>query len=107
MVKPFLEPKTYKKVKFVYMDQPNTMNVMEALFEMDKLESAFGGKNTESFEFEAYAKRMRDEETQKCLRTGNATELLQDSDLLTPDVGSEDIDSSSHCNDRLDATEVK
>lgn len=62
MVKPFLEPKTYKKVKFVYSNQPQTMKVMEGLFHMDKLESAVGGKNLKNFEFEAYAK---DDETRK------------------------------------------
>lgn len=88
MVKPFLEPKTYKKVKFVYSDEPQTMKVMEALFDMDKLESAFGGKNTDNFEFEAYAKRMKDEEALKC--DGRSDQMsniieLQDSDLSASD----------------------
>ncbi|PIN20907.1 Phosphatidylinositol transfer protein PDR16 [Handroanthus impetiginosus] len=62
LVKPFLESKTSKKVKFVYSDQPQSMKVMEALFDMGKLESTFGGKSNDSFNIETYAKRMKEEE---------------------------------------------
>ncbi|KAK4793031.1 hypothetical protein SAY86_023466 [Trapa natans] len=62
MVKPFLEPKTYNKVKFVYSDDLNSMKIMEELFDMDKLESAFGGNDTSSFDFEKYAERMREDD---------------------------------------------
>ncbi|XP_012839520.1 PREDICTED: uncharacterized protein LOC105959905 [Erythranthe guttata] len=65
MVKPFLETKTYKKVKFVYSDHPPSMKVMEALFDMEKLESTFGGKNAENYDYESYAERMKKEEKQK------------------------------------------
>ncbi|XP_059647278.1 phosphatidylinositol transfer protein PDR16-like isoform X2 [Cornus florida] len=58
MVKPFLEPKTHKKVKFVYSDDPQSRKLMEDLFDMDKLESAFGGKNSSGFDYKAYAERM-------------------------------------------------
>ncbi|KZV33924.1 random slug protein 5-like [Dorcoceras hygrometricum] len=75
MVKPFLEHKTYKKVKFVYSDQPRSMKIMEALFDKKKLESAFGGDSMDNFDFEAYAKRMKDAEKQK-------------SDAKTPDDAS-------------------
>ncbi|KAL3632638.1 hypothetical protein CASFOL_025622 [Castilleja foliolosa] len=104
LVKPFLENKTYKKVKFVYSDHPSSMKVMETLFDMDKLESAFGGKNNDNFNYESYAKRMRDEELKQ--RSGGATELPSDqmsevneTDLLVSDVSSEvsDGDSSYNC----------
>ncbi|KAL6988609.1 hypothetical protein U1Q18_014363 [Sarracenia purpurea var. burkii] len=62
MVKPFLEPKTYRKVKFVFADDPQSLKIMEELFDMDKLESIFGGKNSISFDYEAYAKRMMEED---------------------------------------------
>ncbi|KAL7097587.1 hypothetical protein ACP275_10G153700 [Erythranthe tilingii] len=65
MVKPFLETKTYKKVKFVYSDHPPSMKVMEALFDMEKLESTFGGKSAEDYDYESYAERMKKEEKQK------------------------------------------
>ncbi|GMP98097.1 hypothetical protein CsSME_00046113 [Camellia sinensis var. sinensis] len=61
MVKPFLEPKTYKKVKFVFSD-PQSQKVMEELFDMDQLESIFGGKNSIGFDYETYAERMKEED---------------------------------------------
>lgn len=62
MVKPFLETKTFKKVKFVYSDDPQSQKIMEELFDMDKLESSLGGKNPASFNYETYAQLMREEE---------------------------------------------
>lgn len=98
MVKPFLEHKTYKKVKFVYSDQPQSMKTMEALFDKKKLESAFGGDSTDDFNFEAYAKLMIDAEKQKSDAKSpgdaspsdqtNITSESQQSDLLS-DNGSE------------------
>ncbi|KAL0404718.1 UNVERIFIED_CONTAM: CRAL-TRIO domain-containing protein C23B6.04c [Sesamum radiatum] len=65
LVKPFLELKTYKKVKFMYSDQPQSTKVMESLLDMDKLEPAFGGKSKGGFDYKAYAKRMKNEKKQK------------------------------------------
>lgn len=62
VVKPFLEPKTCNKVKFVYSDDHNAMKIMEELFDMDKLESAFGGKDTVGFKFDKYAERMKEDD---------------------------------------------
>lgn len=61
-VKPFLEPKTTNKVKFVYADDPNTKNFMDSLFYIDKLESAFGGKNEAKFDIKIYAERMKEDD---------------------------------------------
>ncbi|KAL5982133.1 hypothetical protein ACLOJK_016202 [Asimina triloba] len=62
VVKPFLEPKTYRKVKFVYSDDLNTKKIMEDLFNMEKLESTFGGVNQEGFNYNIYAERMREDD---------------------------------------------
>ncbi|KAF6142111.1 hypothetical protein GIB67_037029 [Kingdonia uniflora] len=43
LVKLFLEHKTYNKAKFVYSDDPESQQIMENLFDKDKLESSFGG----------------------------------------------------------------
>ncbi|XP_010477478.1 PREDICTED: random slug protein 5 [Camelina sativa] len=60
MVKPFLEPKTCNKVKFVYSDDNLSKKLLEDLFDMEQLEVAFGGKNSDaSFSFEKYAEKMR------------------------------------------------
>ncbi|XP_044474571.1 phosphatidylinositol transfer protein 3-like [Mangifera indica] len=62
VVKPFLEPKTQNKVKFVYSDDANTKKMVEELFDMDQLESAFGGNNTSGFNINKYAERMREDD---------------------------------------------
>ncbi|XP_068314375.1 uncharacterized protein [Pyrus communis] len=62
MVKPFLEPKTYNKVKFVYSDDNNAKKIMEDLFDMDKLEAAFGGNDTSGFDINKYAERMKEDD---------------------------------------------
>ncbi|XP_042476656.1 phosphatidylinositol transfer protein 3-like [Macadamia integrifolia] len=62
MVKPFLEPKTYKKVKFVYSNDPESQKIMQELFDMDKLESAFGGRNTVGFDYKEYGEKMKEDD---------------------------------------------
>nr|GFD02480.1 hypothetical protein [Tanacetum cinerariifolium] len=67
IVKPFLEPKTANKVKFVYADDPNTKSIMENLFCMDELESAFGGKVEESFDIKKYAEIMKEDDAKRII----------------------------------------
>lgn len=62
VVKPFLEPKTYNKVKFVYHDDLETKKIMEDLFDMDMLESSFGGNNNAGFDINTYAERMKEDD---------------------------------------------
>nr|DAD40289.1 TPA_asm: hypothetical protein HUJ06_014612 [Nelumbo nucifera] len=62
LVKPFLELKTYRKVKFVYSDDLNSKKIMGDLFDMDKLETAFGGNSQLGFNFNDYAERMREDD---------------------------------------------
>lgn len=62
VVKPFLEPKTYRKVNFVYSDDPSSTRIMEALFDMEELEVAFGGRNQACFNYTDYAARMREDD---------------------------------------------
>ncbi|XP_074262988.1 uncharacterized protein LOC141585837 [Silene latifolia] len=65
VVKPFLEPKTRNKVKFVYADDANSIKIMEEIFNMDQLEPSFGGKSTESFDIQKYAQRMKEDDVKK------------------------------------------
>lgn len=62
LIRPFLEPKTYRKVKFVYSDDLNSRKIMEDLFNMDELENAFGGNNIVSFNIADYSARMREDD---------------------------------------------
>lgn len=62
VVKPFLEQKTYKKVKFVYSDDIESQKTITDIFDMDKLESAFGGRNPVGFDYNQYAERMKEDD---------------------------------------------
>ncbi|XVE62442.1 hypothetical protein DITRI_Ditri06bG0118500 [Diplodiscus trichospermus] len=65
MVKPFFEPKTYKKLIFVYSDDPMSLKIMEELFDLDKLDAAFGGRNAGGFDYQAYSKHMKEDDIRK------------------------------------------
>ncbi|VFQ78974.1 unnamed protein product [Cuscuta campestris] len=62
MAKPFLEPKTVKKVNFVYADDPNSKKIMEDMFDTSELEASFGGKGSADFDIKEYAERMREDD---------------------------------------------
>ncbi|XP_019429248.1 PREDICTED: random slug protein 5-like [Lupinus angustifolius] len=62
MAKPFLEPSTLKKVTFAYPNNSRSCILIEELFDKDKLETYFGGKNTAGFNYEAYAQKMREDD---------------------------------------------
>ncbi|KAK6130642.1 hypothetical protein DH2020_035617 [Rehmannia glutinosa] len=62
VAKPFLEQKTANKVKFAYSDNPNTTKIMDELFDMELVESAFGGNDDADFDITKYAERMREDD---------------------------------------------
>ncbi|KAJ1392379.1 CRAL/TRIO, N-terminal domain [Sesbania bispinosa] len=96
MVKPFLEPKTYKKVTFAYPDNPRSHKMMEELFDMDKLESCFGGKNTVGLNYEAYAQRMREDDKRM-------SDFI-DSGCSSPSNLNSEVNESLHSRDSEDET---
>lgn len=59
IAKHFLDPKLNEKVKFVYTNNPESHKMVSELFGMDKLETAFGGTNSLTFDIDNYAGRMR------------------------------------------------
>ncbi|KAL5203127.1 hypothetical protein ABZP36_014079 [Zizania latifolia] len=59
IAKQFLDAKLNEKVKFLYTNKLESHNMLSEMFDMDKLETAFGGRNTHSFDFDNYADRMR------------------------------------------------
>lgn len=65
MAKPFLEPKTRNKVKFVYSDDPNTKQIMEENFDMDKIETAFGGNDDSGFSINKHSERMKEDDKKR------------------------------------------
>ncbi|XP_071737732.1 uncharacterized protein [Rutidosis leptorrhynchoides] len=104
VVKPFLEPKTANKVKFVYADDPNTKNIMESLFYIDKLESAFGGKNIAKFDVSFYAHRMKEDDAKRLafrkVESGSSsasgrTSTVSEANLTNTDSDSDDEKTKS------------
>ncbi|KAL6984194.1 hypothetical protein U1Q18_017571 [Sarracenia purpurea var. burkii] len=112
VVKPFLEAKTANKVKFVYSDDPITKKIMEDLFDMDELESAFGGKSSAGFDINKYAEKMRedDKKTPSFWEKGNACEAAHQPSLATatrfdPSKSESDMDNSDEKADRSSSHE--
>ncbi|KAI4378414.1 hypothetical protein MLD38_015895 [Melastoma candidum] len=65
MIRPFIEAKTFKKVRFVYSDDPLSQQTMEDLFDVDKLECAFMGRNLKGFNYDEYARVMVEDERKR------------------------------------------
>ncbi|EOA38331.1 hypothetical protein CARUB_v10009832mg [Capsella rubella] len=99
MVKPFLEPKTCNKVKFVYSDDNLSKKVLEDLFDMEQLEVEFGGKNSDAgFSFEKYAERMREDD----LKFFGNTTVTSASALLTNSDSEVSDSENKHLEDKED-----
>ncbi|KAI5067556.1 hypothetical protein GOP47_0018084 [Adiantum capillus-veneris] len=52
VVKPFADPNTQNKVKFAYVKDGESQKSMESLFDLEKLESAFGRRTACMFDNE-------------------------------------------------------
>ncbi|XP_048236204.1 phosphatidylinositol transfer protein 3 isoform X2 [Ricinus communis] len=113
MMKPFIEPKTYKKVNFVYSNKPQSRKIMEEIFDMDKLESTFGGRNSIVFDYEAYGLRMKQEDkkfsdlnsSESALPMLSITLESQHSDSLIPNEDSSSSTDEDTSNLELDLDE--
>jgi hypothetical protein len=46
-------------VKFVYSNNSYSQRILADMFDLDKLEFAFGGRNTTSLDITKYSERMR------------------------------------------------
>ncbi|KAL6850504.1 hypothetical protein ACP4OV_021131 [Aristida adscensionis] len=74
IVKPFLDHETRKKVKFVYSNDKESQKIMAEVFDMDKLDSAFGGNNPAGFEYNSYSERMREDDKKMASLNGQPDE---------------------------------
>ncbi|TVU18557.1 hypothetical protein EJB05_34663 [Eragrostis curvula] len=59
ILKHFVEPTMKERIKFVYSSSPDSQRIMSDLFDLDKLDSAFGGRNTAGLDVIKYGERMR------------------------------------------------
>lgn len=62
IVRHFLDPKTYQKVKFVYSNNPESLKLLEELFDIDKLDPAFGGKNDAPYNHKENSEKMQQDD---------------------------------------------
>ncbi|KAK7386528.1 hypothetical protein VNO78_26822 [Psophocarpus tetragonolobus] len=54
----FLDPKTVQKVKFVYPNNKDSVELMKSLFDIDNLPSEFGGKTSLKYDHEEFSRLM-------------------------------------------------
>jgi hypothetical protein len=59
IVKPFLDPRTARKVKFVYSDDAESMKVLDILFDKDKVDASLAD---DDFDLAEYAKLMQSDD---------------------------------------------
>ncbi|GJR95764.1 CRAL-TRIO domain-containing protein [Tanacetum coccineum] len=58
VVKYFLDPKTFEKVKFVYPKNNESVEIMQSCFDVDNLPTEFGGKATMKYDHQEFSKLM-------------------------------------------------
>ncbi|XP_074308888.1 CRAL-TRIO domain-containing protein C23B6.04c-like [Silene latifolia] len=58
----FLDEKTREKVKFVYPDYKDSVELMEIYFDLENLPREFGGKATLEYEHEEFSRLMREDD---------------------------------------------
>lgn len=68
-MKPFLDPRTARKVKFVYSNDPASMKLVNDLFDPKQLEELL---RDESFDLEDYSKMMRQDDAKFALERKRA-----------------------------------
>ncbi|PHT50758.1 hypothetical protein CQW23_10505 [Capsicum baccatum] len=99
IAKPFLDPKTASKVKFMYSDDPNSKKMMEELFDMSLVESAFGGNDEAEFDVNKYAERMREDDKKLSsfwkIKDDNSASSAQPTLTADPSLESTNSDSDS------------
>ncbi|VAI69996.1 unnamed protein product [Triticum turgidum subsp. durum] len=60
IAKNFVQADMKEKVKFVYANKPESLKTIADIFDLDTLESSFGGRSTRTaFDINKYAERMR------------------------------------------------
>ncbi|KAK9749624.1 hypothetical protein RND81_02G139200 [Saponaria officinalis] len=62
VVKYFLDPKTFEKVKFVYPNNKESLELMTIYFDIENLPKEFGGNATLEYDHDEFSKLMRDDD---------------------------------------------
>ncbi|CAI5476610.1 unnamed protein product [Closterium sp. Yama58-4] len=63
VIRPFIDPVTFNKILFVNPSKPDTVKKLEGIFDLDRLEEAFGGRSKWTYDHARYGEMMaRDDE---------------------------------------------
>jgi len=87
IVKPFLDPKTFRKVKFVYSKNAESMKILSELFDEDTLKGTFDNPN--DYNHEQYSKLMEEDDMKSSLYWKGGETITESKGVIdTPDVDS-------------------
>ncbi|XP_078437077.1 sec14p-like phosphatidylinositol transfer family protein [Wolffia australiana] len=70
MVKYFLDPKTFQKVKFVYPKNEGSLELMKMHFDLEQLPVEFGGKRDITYDHEEFSEFMEKDDHKKAIFWG-------------------------------------
>ncbi|KAK4393674.1 Phosphatidylinositol transfer protein PDR16 [Sesamum angolense] len=62
VVKYFVDQKTFQKIKFVYPNNKDSLEVMKSFFDSENLPSEFGGKATLKYDHEEFSRLMAEDD---------------------------------------------
>ncbi|CAM8938429.1 unnamed protein product [Rhodiola kirilowii] len=65
MIKYFIDPITFQKIKFVYPKHGESADIMKAYFDEENLPTEFGGKATLSFDYQEFSKIMTQDDLKR------------------------------------------
>eukprot|EP00850_Spirogloea_muscicola_P018074 SM000162S02352 [mRNA] locus=s162:69289:71893:- [translate_table: standard] len=65
LIKPFIDPVTFKKVRFVYSKAPESAKLMSEVFDLEELEEDLGGRKKLVYDHEAYAKLRKQDDVRQ------------------------------------------
>ncbi|KAI3969870.1 hypothetical protein MKX01_038338 [Papaver californicum] len=90
IVKYILDPKTFKKVKFVYPQDKDSLELMKTYFDDKNLPTEFGGRANLQYDHEEFSKLMVEDELKA---TREKLEKMEhtNSDCLKPEVAQESV----------------
>ncbi|KAJ0967744.1 hypothetical protein J5N97_024661 [Dioscorea zingiberensis] len=92
IVKYFLDPKTFQKVKFVYPKNEESMELMHKHFDIEMLPVEFGGKNKIEYDHEEFSKIMMEDDIKSARVWGSDEKFILPNQANNAEVVSE----SSH-----------
>lgn len=84
VVKVFLDPATFRKVKFIYQKNEESMELMLKIFDADSLPVEFGGRNNIEYNHEEYSILMNKDETESIASRESKEKLTLNAEENSP-----------------------